>query len=163
MNAPFWRRTIISLLLWALPVQWLAAATLVCAGHPMGALHSDTTLATVALRMTSHHAAPEGGVSGPDALVGAHHPVHGDDHAHGLLAHADAISEAEAGQDGLHDHPQGQCASAGHCCLSAALVSSPTPPDFTQRSASADFAPLAQYHRAPVLGGPERPPRLHAD
>ncbi len=160
MNAPFWRRTIISLLLWALPVQWLAAAALVCAGHPMGALHSDTALATVALRVTSYDVAPEGSVSGPDALVGAHHPVHGDDHAHGLLAHADA--NAEAGQDGLHDHPQGKCASAGLCCLSAALVSSPTLPDFTQQSASADFAPLAQHHRAPVLGGPERPPRLQA-
>lgn len=173
MKAPFWRSAIISLLLWALPVQWLAAASAApCAGHPAGVVRAASEPASASLTGTTHHAAPEGAL-GPGAVLAAHHQVNA--HDHGLVANAHAggndnthtnTSNTKAATDAGHDdapaHSQGMCASAGHCCPSSALVSHPALPDFAQRSALTAFAPLAQHHRAPVLDGPERPPRLHA-
>lgn len=168
MNLPFWRCAIICLLLGALPAQWLAAATtLPCAGHPVGVVHKVSKVASTALTVTSHHAASNN-ASGTGALVAAHQDGDGAGHDHEILAGAHTSTEAHAhsdpnkGHDGAQAHPQAKCASAGHCCLSAALVSTPTLPDFAQRNGSADFATLAQHHRAPVLSGPKRPPRFQA-
>jgi hypothetical protein len=166
MHTPFWRRAIITLLLGALAAQWVsAAAVLPCAGHPVGALHKVSEVAAVASTVSSHHDTPEG-ASGPAALVAAHHDHSDAGHDHELLADAHTVSQhvepANDGHDEAQPHSQASPANAGHCCLSVALVSTLSLPDFSQRSVSADFAPLAQHHRAPVLSAPERPPRVAA-
>jgi hypothetical protein len=168
MHTPFWRCAIISLLLGALAAQWAAAAVVPCADHPMGMVHKVSEVAAVGATVTSHHGASDG-ASGSGALVPTHHSHDDGGHAHGLLTDVNTASKAaphavfhgDVGDDGGQPHSQTSSASAGHCCLSAALVSTPTLPDFAQRSVSADFAPLVQHHRAPVLSGPERPPRIH--
>lgn len=176
MKTRFWRCAIISLLLGTLPVQWLAAATTPpCTGHSVGVVHKVSERATADLTETMHRVAPEK-ASGTNAWGGAHPPHHGTAHAHELLtkpqtvAHTVAqhvvqpVSQAVAGQDEAQaqEHTYALCASAGHCCLGAGLVSVPRLTDFAQRNVSADFAALTQKHRSPVLGGPERPPRFHA-
>ena len=164
MHTPFWRSAIICLLLGALAAQWVsAAAVLPCAGHPVGVVQKVSEVAPVAWLATSQQAAPEG-ASGSYGLVAAQHPHHDAGHDHGRLAEAHAVPQHAPHADTGHEeaHTKAPSASAGHCCLSLALVSTQTLPDFAQRSVSADFAPLTKHHRAPVLSAPERPPRVHA-
>jgi len=172
MKTRFWRCAIISLLLGTLPAQWLAAATTPpCTGHAVGAVHKASERAAADLTKTMHRVAPEK-ASSANAWVGAHPPHHGTAHAHELLAEpqtvahtvAQHVSQAVAGQDEAQaqEPTYALCASAGHCCLGAGLVSVLPLTDFAQRNVSADFAALTQKHRSPVLGGPERPPRFHS-
>jgi len=164
MHTPFWRSAIISLLLGALAAQWVsAAAVLPCAGHPVGAEHKVSEVTPAAWLATNQHAAPEG-APGSHALVADKHPNHNAGHDHGLPVEAPAVPQHAPYADTGHDeaHAKAPAASAGHCCLSVALVSTLTLPDFARRSVSADFAPLTKHHRAPVLSAPERPPRVHA-
>ena len=174
MKTPFWRCAIISLLLWALPVQWLAAAaSLPCAGH------AQTT--GEALAMAVAHEAR--GHEQKHALQGEPQQIHqqehgqqgqqgqhghnGPGHDHGLvpahgavaLAHAEADTGAMSAQNGsASGHSHAQCATSGHCCPSAALLPAAVP-DFAMHSAAAQFAPLTQPHRPPLLSGPDRPPQ----
>jgi hypothetical protein len=150
LKTPLWRYAIISLLLWALPLQWLAsAATLPCAAevHAKG----DVALVSVAQTLT------------PFAQPAVIAPAHGHQHD----AQSNEKHAAHEGHEG-HDADAGtsapahtQCAGAGHCCLSMALVA-PAMPDFARRSASQQCAALAQPHRTPLLSGPDRPPQTHA-
>lgn len=158
MNARFWRCAIISLLLGALPAQWLAAATtLPCTGH------MECALGTATLTLSGQPPAT-GHTSGVGALFAAYQHSHDVGQERGRPPLADApsntVASEVAGNEGAPANPEAKCVSAGHCCLIAALLSTPKLPDFTQRSDSADFAPLTKHHRAPVLGGPERPPRF---
>ena len=178
MKTPFWRCAIISLLLWALPVQWLAAAaSLPCAGH--------TEAQGEALALAVAHEEP--GYEQEHALQGEPQQLHqqehgqkgqkgqkgqqghnGPGHDHGLLpahdgpvalAHADTDTGAMSAQNGsISGHSHAQCATSGHCCPSAALLPAAMP-DFALHSAAAQFAPLTQPHRPPLLSGPDRPPQ----
>jgi hypothetical protein len=147
LKTPFWRCAVISLLLWALPLQWLAsAATLPCAGE----VHAKGEVAPV-----SGAQAPT-----PFAQPVVLAPAHG--HQHG--AHSDETHAAHQGHEdeaGTSAHAHTQCAGAGHCCLSMALTT-PAMPDFARRSALQQCAALAQPHRTPLLSGPDRPPQTHA-
>ena len=159
LKTPFWRCAIISVLLWALPLQWLAsAATLPCAGD----VHARGEVALVSIAQTQTPFAQ------PVVLAPAHGHQHNDQHdfqsdeTH--AAHADHQGhqdhqghEADAGASA---HAHTKCAGAGHCCLNMALTA-PAMPDFAQRSASRQCAALAQQHRTPLLSGPDRPPQTH--
>ena len=175
MKTPFWRCAIISLLLWALPVQWLAAAaSLPCAGHTEA---QDEALAvTVAMPHEARGHEQEHALQGePQQLHQQEHGQQGQyghngrGHDHGLvpahgpvaLAHADADTDtgAMSAQNGsASGHSHAQCATSGHCCPSAALLPAAMP-DFALHSAAAQFAPLTQPHRPPLLSGPDRPPQ----
>lgn len=158
MKRPFWRCAIISLLLWALPMQWLAAATLLpCAGHAKAQGEIS-----VLVKINPVHAAP-----GHAHQHQPHHQqvpahAHGEAPAHGsmLMAHADADTTAVPAHGAASADSHAKCASAGHCCLSAALLPAPMP-EFAQRGAAVQFAPLAQPHRTPLLSGLDRPPQTH--
>ena len=169
MKTPFWRCAIISLLLWALPVQWLAAAaSLPCAGHTEA---QDEALAvTVAMPHEARGHEQEHALQGEPQQL--HQQEHGQQGQHGhngpghdlgsvALAHADADADTgamSAQNSSASGHSHAQCATAGHCCPSAALLPAAMP-DFAQRSAPAQFALLAQSHLAPLLSGPDRPPQ----
>ncbi|MDH4478279.1 MAG: hypothetical protein QE283_00200 [Rhodoferax sp.] len=136
MKTRFWRCVIVSLLLWALPAQWLAlAATLPCTGHAEATVDA-----------------------GPP-----HDQTQAHAHAHGAMdaAHADVeVSHSDEPPTAPHSHAPCQCVNAGYCCLSAALLSA-TMPDLAPRGTSVQFAPLKQAHPKPLLSGPDRPPQPH--
>ena len=157
MKLPLWRCATIILLLWALPAQWLAAATAVpCAGHASATVRAESA-STLA---PTHHAAPQHPQPHGDHEAAQHgSPTAG--HAHDLLAVAHHDGGADLAWDGASAHPQAKCGVTGHCCLSAALLAT-TLADFAQRPVPMDFAPLPQHHRAPVLSGPDRPPQVRA-
>jgi hypothetical protein len=170
MKTPFWRCAIISLLLWALPVQWLAAAaSLPCAGHTEA--QGEALAVTMAHEARGHeqkHALQgepqqlhqqEHGQQGQQGQYG--HNGRGHDLGSVALAHADADADtgAMSAQNGsASGHSHAQCATSGHCCPSVALLPAAMP-DFALHSAAAQFAPLTQPHRPPLLSGPDRPPQ----
>lgn len=136
MNTPFWRCVIISLLLWALPTQWLAAASALSCPEGAG------------IHTTSAHSVehPRG-------------PTETRAHVHETLTVEHDDSEASPSHaDAAPIHSHAQCATAGHCCFSAALLPAALP-DFDGHTAATQFAPLAQAHPTPLLRGPDRPPQ----
>ena len=140
MKTPFWRCVLVSLLLWTLPLQWLAAAVaLPCAVQA----RANDDAVTVAMAPVQN------------AVPGQ---VRGHSHDHRLLALAQAHAGADVAHGDASDHGHAKCTSVGHCCVGAVIPSAALP-DFAGPSASADFAPLTQRHRAPVLSGPDRPPQ----
>ena len=163
MKLPFWRCATILLLLWALPAQWLAAATAVqCAGHTSATVRTESA-ATLA---PTHHSAPQKPQQPQQpqphgAHVAEHHSGPTAEHAHDLLSVVPHGAGADLAQDGASAHPQAKCGDTGHCCLSAALLAT-TLADFAQGPVSMDYAPVTQHHHAPVLSGPDRPPQVRA-
>jgi len=160
MKLPFWRCATILLLLWALPAQWLAAASAApCAGHLTAAVRAEP----VSPPAPMHHAAAQHAQHlQPHGAQGApHHTEPTAGQSHDVLAAAQHGAGADPAQGGASAHPQATCGGTGHCCPSAALLVT-THPDFAQRPDSTDFAPVTQHHRAPVLSGPDRPPQLRA-
>ena len=166
MKRPVWRCAIISLLLWALPLQWLAAASPPCAGHANAQGEASVLVETPSLHKVQG-APAEPGPAHHHPPQDAHQPhqhhqhhqteqaqylEHGESPAHGsmLMVHDVASADSHA-----------QCASAGHCCTSAALLPAALP-DFAQRGAAVQCAPLAQPHRTPLLSGLDRPPQTHS-
>jgi len=157
MKLSFWRYATILLLLWALPAQWLAAATAVpCAGHTMATVRAESASTPAPM----HHAEPQP-PQPHGAQVAEHHSGRTEGHAHDLRVVAHHEAGADLARDGASAHPQAKCGGTGHCCLSAALLVT-TLADFAQRPVSTDFAPVTQHHRAPVLSGPDRPPQVRA-
>ena len=157
MKLPFWRCATILLLLWALPAQWVVAATAVpCAGHTMAAVRAESASTPAPM----HRAAPQR-LQAHGGQNAAHHDGPTAGHTHDLFAVAHHDLAADLAPDGASAHPQAKCGGTGHCCLSAALLAT-TLADFAQRPVSMDFAPATQHHRAPVLGGPDRPPQVRA-
>ena len=160
LKTPFWRCAIISVLLWALPLQWLAAAaTLPCAGE----VHAKGEVALVSVAQTHTPFAQ------PVVLALAHGPQQDDQHDDQHDLQSDETHAAHEGHQGHQGtagdaeasaHAHTKCAGAGHCCLNMALIA-PAMPDFAQRSASQQCAALAQQHRTPLLSGPDRPPQTH--
>jgi len=136
MNTPFWRCVTIIMLLWALPTQWLAAASVLSCNGEAG------------VRTTSAHCDeyPRG-------------PSETRAHVHGTLTveHED-FEKSPSHADAAPSHSHAQCATAGYCCLSAVLLPAALP-DFDGHTAAIQFAPLAQAHPTPLLRGPDRPPQ----
>jgi hypothetical protein len=165
LKTPFWRFAIISLMLWALPLQWLAsAANLPCARL----VHGKTE---VALGSSAQALAPQDQPVVIAPIHGHHHTAHSDEkHAahegdEGPSGHKG--HEAQQGHDSHESdasataHAHSQCAGAGHCCVGMALIA-PALPDFDRPSAAQQSAALAQQHGTPLLSGPDRPPQTHA-
>ena len=157
MKLSFWRYATILLLLWALPAQWLAAATAVpCAGHTSSTVRAESASTPAPM----HHAEPQQ-PQPHGAQVAEHHSGRTAGRAHDLRVVAHHEAGADLARYGASAHPQAKCGGTGHCCLSAALLAT-TLADFAQPPVSVDFAPVTQHHRAPLLSGPDRPPQVRA-
>jgi len=154
MTSTFWRCAIISLLLWALPAQWLAAATgLPCAGH------ASTAVLARAIDLAQLPAASR---QVPISSI-AHHHGTTPEHLPGSQAAAHAPDGVDLGMhstlDGTLTHGHAKCLGAGSCCLMAAMLPN-TLPDFVRPGAWTAFTLMAQRHQAPLLSGPDRPPQI---
>ncbi len=138
------RTAFVWLVLFALPLQGYAAATLLHCGP-------------------GHHRAVAAAMAAPS---GAHeHAMHSDDHAAGHAGADGATASAAVGDDGASlDHldklSKAKCSACASCCVGAAL---PT--------ATLEFAPVAgavvptPFVPASRVGfytdSPDRPPRLN--
>jgi len=133
---PLW----IWLLALALPLQALAAATMMhCGAHPSPHAHASAT-------QPAHHA--------HDAS--SHGPVHA--HGHDGGATADHHHPASDGANSLLH----KCSACASCCIGLALPSADVAAPGPLKATGADLPPPATPAVAFVTGGPDRPPRTIA-
>ena len=136
------------LLALAIPLQGLAAATMVHCGSSHQRMHDAVALAHSHAESSAHHHSHRGG--------------HGVDHAVSMADasdhHHEAAADASADPDKYSDLAQYTCSACGACCSVAALpafaLRVPTPNAVVQWEAVHFLARFGYFTDAP-----ERPPR----
>ena len=146
----FYRAALVWLLLFSLPLQGYAAATMLSCGpnhHQMWAAAAMTTATT-----TSHHD------SGEAQHEHHHAQTVADDPAPDATANVDVAGD-DASVDRLNKLSKFKCSACAACCVGAALPTSPLeflsfPP------AVAKDCSVPAAHVGFFTDGPDRPPRL---
>ncbi len=134
----FFERCLMFVIILALPLQGLAAATMFHCGPAQAGEHS----------------AADPGHRHADPVAPHHHHGEAPDAHH---AHATAEATSEAG-DADPQAPLSKCSACASCCTASALPSAPmviASPDLPQSFTAPDATRVEPF----VTHGPERPPR----